>query len=121
MSFLDPVRCRSMVREHISRQGGEFIWPGDSGSLILLDLHNFVLAENIEPLLDFPDPWDLEDLKAGLEDEKHDALVAGLAFLGYNYSLVSYMMPFDLVVRDIESVTRWEVAEPKFVAPTRGE
>lgn len=112
------------------RHGEEFIRPGDSGGLVLLDPHDFLLPEEKEKkrtgFKGLPDAsessdWDLwkfKSLEVGLESGKpgndRDVLIAGLAFGASDYTLVSYMMPFDLVVRDIESVTRLKVVEPEF-------
>lgn len=48
------------------------------------------------------------------EEDKKEALIAGLAFCTHPSTLLSYMIPMDLVVEDIESVTGWKVAEPKY-------
>ncbi|PSN64905.1 hypothetical protein BS50DRAFT_635746 [Corynespora cassiicola Philippines] len=62
-----------------------FLEPGDSGSFVLLD----------EP------------------SNNNDVTVAGLAFAADNYVCASYMIPFDLIVEDIEEVTGGKVIEPR--------
>ena len=69
------------------RDGHEFMLGGDSGSCVLLQ-------------------------------EKEDCRKLtniGLLFASNEYTRVSYMMPIDMVINDIEHVTGHTVTEPKFV------
>ncbi|KAF2109328.1 hypothetical protein BDV96DRAFT_605039 [Lophiotrema nucula] len=63
-----------------------FLYPGDSGSLVLLDQ-----ASNIPGVS-----------------------IVGLACSGNVYTLASYMIPMDVVVADIEEVTGGQVIEPEY-------
>jgi hypothetical protein len=55
----------------------------------------------------------LTDPEAKKGKGQQHALIAGLAFGGHDYALLSYMMPMDLVINDIERVTHLKVIEPK--------
>ncbi|KAF2789345.1 hypothetical protein K505DRAFT_365686 [Melanomma pulvis-pyrius CBS 109.77] len=62
----------------------QFLEPGDSGSFILLN-----------------------------EDSTHRGSIVGLGFAANDVSSVSYMMPMDLIVQDIEYVTGGKVIDPQ--------
>ena len=67
------------------RKGEDFMRAGDSGSCVLLN------------------------------ERKRRATVVGLLYAFNEHTRVSYMIPFDLVVRDIELVTGQKVSKPEFV------
>ena len=67
------------------RKGEEFMRAGDSGSCVLRTERN------------------------------RRATVVGLLYAFNEHTRVSYMIPFDLVVRDIELVTGQKVSKPEFV------
>jgi hypothetical protein len=67
------------------RKDKEFMLAGDSGSCVILNERNF------------------------------KATIVGLLYASNEYTRVSYMIPFDLVVRDIEHVTGQTVVQPEFV------
>jgi len=127
------VRCHIIIPEWIEDKKLEYIQRGDSGSLVLLDPSNFALKEEEqipfeglsgEPAVaDWNPPWrHTTSSTSMIPDEQEDgkeAWIAGLAFGGHDRSLLSYMIPMDLVVQDIESVTKWEVVEPKFAGIVR--
>jgi hypothetical protein len=69
-----------------TKEDPQFVKPGDSGSLILLDQ-----SSNI-----------------------HGVSIVGLGFAGNDCSCASYMLPMDLVVKDIEEVTGGKVIEPRY-------
>jgi hypothetical protein len=69
-----------------------FMEPGDSGSLILLDRRNPPVAP-----------------------------IVGLGFAGNDATLASYMMPIDLILKDIESVTGSKVVEPLYAGEADAE
>jgi len=69
----------------------EFLSPGDSGSVVLLN-----------------------------QSEKK-AIVVGLGFAANRVTMVSYMMPIDLVLKDIEKVTGCGVIEPVFGGECLGD
>ncbi|KAH7562998.1 hypothetical protein J3E72DRAFT_186700 [Bipolaris maydis] len=50
-----------------------------------------------------------------LNEVNSNATIVGLLFASNECSQVSYMMPIDLVIRDIEYVTRQKVTQPKFI------
>ncbi|KAI1560131.1 hypothetical protein PtrEW7m1_011665 [Pyrenophora tritici-repentis] len=73
------------------RKRKEFMLSGDSGSCVLLNESN------------------------------PKATIVGLLYASNEHTHVSYMIPFDLVVRDIEHVTGQTVVQPEFVDyDTRG-
>ncbi|CAE7020408.1 hypothetical protein PTTW11_03059 [Pyrenophora teres f. teres] len=73
------------------RKREEFMSSGDSGSCVLLNESN------------------------------PKATIVGLLYASNEYTHVSYMIPFDFVVRDIEHVTGQTVVQPEFVDyDTRG-
>jgi hypothetical protein len=73
------------------RKRAEFMLCGDSGSCVLLNESN------------------------------PKATIVGLLYASNEHTHVSYMIPFDLVVRDIEHVTSQTVVQPEFVDyDTRG-
>jgi hypothetical protein len=73
------------------RKREEFMLSGDSGSCVLLNESN------------------------------QKATIVGLLYASNEHTHVSYMIPFDLVVRDIEYVTGQTVVQPEFVDyDTRG-
>ncbi|KAF2873240.1 hypothetical protein BDV95DRAFT_593597 [Massariosphaeria phaeospora] len=125
-----PMRCHTMVPDYRKR-AVEFIQPGDSGSLILLDPTDYRLPQG-DTNMTFKDdrapgdpginewtpPWMAESggstdqkLEASASDSK-EAYIAGLAFASNDYFLLSYMMPMDVVVKDIEAVTGGKVTMP---------
>ncbi|KAF2105473.1 hypothetical protein BDV96DRAFT_655616 [Lophiotrema nucula] len=122
--FSIPIRCHVMIADLATHRDVEFIQPGDSGSLILLDPDNCTLEEkgqigfkglDGEPTNPEWEPmWKHTTSSTSTKPQNHEALIAGLAFGGAENHLLSYMMPMDLVVQDIESVTKWKVVEPIF-------
>ncbi|KAF2257189.1 hypothetical protein BU26DRAFT_513887 [Trematosphaeria pertusa] len=108
-----PIRCHVMMGDRRTGRNGTFIEPGDSGSLVLLDPNDFALEEE-----DFaPEEEDImhsTTTKTLEGEDKHEALIAGLALGSHEELRLSYMAPMDLVVQDIESVTGWKVVEPTF-------
>jgi hypothetical protein len=120
--FPKPVRCHAMIEDWRSlhpngESSGEFIRPGDSGSLIVLDPYNSALSEDDHPWKPVEsDIATLRDEKASsdVEGEKGqgEAMIVGLAFAGKTEQMISYMIPMDLVVQDIQSVTGLNVVEP---------
>lgn len=70
----------------------KFMEPGDSGSLILLDRAKPTLAP-----------------------------IIGLGFSGNDVSGVSYMMPIDLILKDIEAVTGGKVIEPRYAGEAKAD
>jgi len=67
------------------REGEEFMRAGDSGSCVLLNERN------------------------------RRATIVSLLYASNEHSRVAYMIPFDLVVRDIELVTGQKVSKPESV------
>ncbi|KAF2864682.1 hypothetical protein BDV95DRAFT_613333 [Massariosphaeria phaeospora] len=125
-----PMRCHTMVPNYRKR-AVEFIQPGDSGSLILLDPTDYRLpqgdtnmtfkddrAPSDPEINEWTPPWMAESggstdqtLEASTSDSK-EAYIAGLAFASNEQFLLSYMMPMDVVVKDIEAVTSGKVTMP---------
>lgn len=78
--------CHTIVNEE---NEARMIEKGDSGCLVLLD----------------------QDTEKGMDGK---ALIVGLGFGHASHRLVSYMIPFDLVVEDIERVTKMKVQIPYY-------
>jgi len=74
----------------------EFLAPGDSGSLVLLQT-------------------------SIITQKRKKAMVVGLGFAANLLTRVAYMMPMDLVIRDIESVTGFTVTSPTLVQGVAGD
>jgi len=158
------VRCHVMIANHANYRSGDFIQPGDSGSLILIDPTDFALKKEETrsgfqglhgEITDSTGPWPWEDVAAfgTISDDNHDdthnaldlgpqfcadpaasrlisddnnedthkALVVGLAFGSTRSDMLSYMMPIDLVIQDIEAVTECKVIDPPFAGLVRHE
>ncbi|KAF2792312.1 hypothetical protein K505DRAFT_418517 [Melanomma pulvis-pyrius CBS 109.77] len=104
-----PVRCHSMISDTKPIWNKDFLRPGDSGSLILLD------PQNLGTLDDEGKTGSTStSAETTAQVHKHEALIAGLAFANNPSSLLSYMMPIDMVIKDIESATGCTVVEPKY-------
>lgn len=100
------ARCHVMIPEPNPRSD-YFIKRGDSGSLILLDPHNFALpGEEEKPSAT------AATTSGGDGGRPSDAYIVGLGFAASDYAFISYMMPMDLIVKDIEEVTHLKVVEP---------
>jgi len=78
------------------KEGQAFMIGGDSGSLILLD-------EDAESVGQATGPKDVRAVH-----------IVGLGFGANKATKMAYMSPFDLVVKDIESVTRHTVVHPQY-------
>jgi hypothetical protein len=111
--FSKPVRVHVLIDDRTNRGDGEFIKRGDSGSLVFLDPHNSALPPKGEK-----HPW---KTVASKKDDLGEVLIAGLAFGCHSHTRLSYMIPMDMVVQDVQSVTQCTVVEPKFVPWGEGE
>lgn len=69
----------------------KFIKPGDSGSFVLLDQANAPTAP-----------------------------IVGLGFAGNDVTCASYLIPMDLVIKDIETLTDMKVIEPVYLSEADG-
>jgi hypothetical protein len=76
-----------------NREDKDFIGPEDSGSVVLLNKHN----------------------------PTQKAIIVGLGFASCLRTVVSYMIPFDLVVRDMELRTGKTVVRPKYLGVIQGD
>ncbi|KAF2256195.1 hypothetical protein BU26DRAFT_412548 [Trematosphaeria pertusa] len=74
----------------------DFLAPGDSGSAILLD-------------------------KPQEQGDDSTSCIVGLGFASNRATLVSYMMPMELVVADIEKVTGGQVLKPTYSGKAAGD
>lgn len=50
-----------------------------------------------------------------LNEVNTNATIVGVLFASNEFSQVSYMMPMDMVIRDIEYVTKQKVTQPTFI------
>ena len=99
------ARCHVMIPEPNPRSD-YFIKRGDSGSLILLDPNNFALPGETTTATTSGAQ------KRGDGRRLLEAYIAGLGFAAFDHAFISYMMPMDVIVKDIEKVTGLEVVEP---------
>ncbi|KAF2734221.1 hypothetical protein EJ04DRAFT_251443 [Polyplosphaeria fusca] len=98
--FAGFVKCHAMVS---SDKTDEFLKPGDSGSFILLSKKGEDAGEDAG-----------EDEGEDAEEDTEEGTILGVGFASNDSSLVSYMMPMDLVINSIEEVTGGKVMYPKF-------
>jgi len=121
------VRCHALFAGDGLRE--EFTQPGDSGSLVLLDPENFSLPQDPDDLKGFrydnsfgeSNDWVGSAIlcPASVSDEDpvvlgSQACIAGLTFASNPGTLVSYMTPMDLVIKDIENSTGGTVKQPTY-------
>jgi len=117
-------RTTGWTYEHINQIGSLLNLRRDSRSIVPVDMEQrFGSTDGIMLALGvMHDLKGREFMRAGdygscvlLNERGRRATVIGLLYASNEYSRVAYMIPFDLVVRDIELVTDQKVVKPEFV------
>ncbi|KAJ5051213.1 hypothetical protein J3E74DRAFT_469662 [Bipolaris maydis] len=108
----------------ISRIGSLLNLRNDNTNIVPVDLsHRYGAANDVILAFGVVHEQKHKDFMRGgdsgscvlLNEDNATATMVGLLFASNEFTRVSYMMPIDLVIRDIEYVTRQKVTQPKFI------